>query len=243
MAEARGRREKTVDPAALASDDGSVVSKGTFVPVSHQGGDSFDELALVHQAVGGCVAALQELLLHHHDRLRASVAQSVPRAGQALISADDVCQDAYAATCQAITTFVWSGEDSFFAWLRTIAMRRLADAIRRQSAAKRGGGSAANVVGDAVSASVADLLALVARYDRTPSQSAAEHEASALVNSAIRQLSADHQQVIQLRYFEGRSIAEVAAEIGRTPQATQMLCGRAVDALERALINRGEIFK
>ena len=58
-------------------------------------------------------------------------------------------------------------------------------------------------------------------------------ERRALVVSAIRQLATCHQQVLQLRYFEDRSLAEIAVELRCTRMAAKLRVFRAVTALRK----------
>jgi RNA polymerase sigma-70 factor (ECF subfamily) len=71
----------------------------------------------------------------------------------------------------------------------------------------------------------------VAVTSRTPSASAAGHEAVSAIQSALELLPADYREALQLRYIEGLPMAEVAARLKRTEGAVQMLCQRALKQL------------
>jgi RNA polymerase sigma-70 factor (subfamily 1) len=203
--------------------------------------DLESEEALARQATNGDIAALQTLLLQHHDRLRATIGQSISRSYQSIISADDVCQEAYTAAYASIRDFSWTGPDSFYAWLRTIAMRRLADAMRRQRAAKRGGERHAVAAGSPHGHSTVQLLELVARHSATPSRSAVRNELYETVQAAMGRLSPDHALALQLRYFDGLTAAQAGERMQRSAQAVHMLCARALAELERQLGDPAQI--
>lgn len=201
--------------------------------------DSEEELARL--ATNGDIASLQALLLRHHDRLLATVTQSISRSYQSIISADDVCQEAYAAAFASIGDFSWHGPESFYVWLRTIAMRRLADAMRRQQAKKRGGDRHALGVGAPPGHSTVQILELVAQHSATPSRSAAQNELCETVRDALGRLSPDHALALRLRYFDGLTAAQAGEKMQRSGQAVQMLCTRALAELERQLGDPAQI--
>lgn len=75
------------------------------------------------------------------------------------------------------------------------------------------------------------MLQQIAITSRTPSVSAASHEAISAVQSALESLPADYREALRLRHIEGLAVAEVAAQMGRTEAAVQMLCHRALRQL------------
>jgi RNA polymerase sigma-70 factor (ECF subfamily) len=60
------------------------------------------------------------------------------------------------------------------------------------------------------------------------------------VRSALLRLPAEQQQVIELRFLEDWSHEEVAAQLGKSNEATRALQHRAVDALRRMLLEKEE---
>jgi RNA polymerase sigma-70 factor, ECF subfamily len=60
------------------------------------------------------------------------------------------------------------------------------------------------------------------------------------VRSALLRLPAEQQQVIQLRFLEDWSHNEVAAQLGKSAEATRALQHRAMDALRRMLLEKEE---
>ncbi len=82
---------------------------------------------------------------------------------------------------------------------------------------------------------VPGLDEMLSARDRTPSQSIARREAVGAVQVAIAGLPDDYQQAIRLRYFEGKSLAETAAGMDRTPGAVRGLLDRAKEKMLAAL--------
>lgn len=60
------------------------------------------------------------------------------------------------------------------------------------------------------------------------------------VRAALLRLPAEQQQVIQLRFLEDWSHEEVAAQLGKTSEATRALQHRAMTALRRMLLEKEE---
>jgi RNA polymerase sigma-70 factor (ECF subfamily) len=194
------------------------------------------EQKLVKQAVAGDGAALEGLLLAHHDRLAAALRAKLPRQTRERIGVEDVCQEAYVAAFRQIRRFRPKGDDAFFRWLLKIAERKLLDSGRRDNAARRGGGRGKleNRRSEAMS-SVVDLLELLAVHERTPSRSAAGHEAVAALQTALDGLKDDYGRALRMRYIDGLPVEKVAQRMGRTPRSVHMLCYRGLRKLRELL--------
>ncbi len=191
---------------------------------------------LVQQAVGGDRSALERLLQQCHRPLRRRVEQRISPALAGKVCADDVLQETFAEAFRRIRDFQPRGEGTFLGWLSCIADHRLADMIKACRTAKRGGERVA--VGAPLNpevSTIVDVLALLAVHEATPSRSVARREAVEAVRSALLGLSADYRRALELRYLRGLPVAEIAAQMNRTPRAVHMLCNRGLKALHAAL--------
>jgi RNA polymerase sigma-70 factor, ECF subfamily len=112
-------------------------------------------------------------------------------------------------------------ETRFRSWVLAIAHHRLLDARRREARRPRLATTGATVTaatsGDDVEAETLSLLGL----DE--------------LRPALGALTEDQRSVLLLRAVDDRSIAEVAALLGKRPSAIKMLQHRAADALRRTL--------
>ena len=79
------------------------------------------------------------------------------------------------------------------------------------------------------------LAELLSAGSHTPSRSAARHEEVAAVHKAFEALPDNYRQAVQLRLFEGKSLAETAADMGCSPRAVQGLVDRARKKMRAAL--------
>ncbi len=195
-----------------------------------------DEPQLAARAVAGDEVALSQLLFRCHDRLVGEIGRKLPADIQGSIAAEDIAQEAYVVAFQRIASFNPQDHERFFAWLFAIARNRLMDAIKAHRTAKRGGGRVEVVTGQAAEDDdVVRLLETLAAHSRTPSRSAAGHEAAEAVGRALASLPPDYAEALRLRYLESLPIAEVAARMNRSEGSIHMLCNRALKALKRAM--------
>ena len=79
------------------------------------------------------------------------------------------------------------------------------------------------------------LLEVLAAHSRTPSRSAAAHEAVEAVQRALSGLPEDYGEAIRLRYVEGLPVAQIATRMNRSEGSVHMLCNRGLQALRIAL--------
>lgn len=204
---------------------------------------SRSEQELISQASTGDRSAIHELLMLHHHQLVATIEKQVPADLCGVLSADDVCQEAYVSVFRQVTSFQPHNEQAFERWLRTIADRKLVDMIRTQRAAKRGGGKRVDVryTRDDTS-SMVELLDILAVHERTPSRSAAHRELVRIVQDALDELKEDYREVLQLRYIQSLSVAETAQRMGRSDGAVMMLCNRGLQQLEEVIGDPSRFF-
>ena len=128
--------------------------------------------------------------------------------------AADLLQETFLEAMRSAEGF--RGDAAATTWLCAIASRRLArhyEAERRQAEVRRG----LHALPEVVPAPADDVV----ERDR--------------VVRALGRLSALHRQVLVMKYLDGRAVAEIAAEIGRTRVQVQSLLQRARDHLRHEL--------
>ena len=183
-------------------------------------------------AVGGDTDALQELLAESVPWLapKLSIASKWSRA----ISREDVIQVTFLEAYLRIRTLREPKFASFRAWLARIAENNLRDAIRDLGRDKRPE-SRGRLTSGADGESSRTLLARM-QSDGTSLESrldaAAEIER---LHAAIGELPESYAFVVRAYDLEERSVAEIAAELGRSPGAIHMLHSRALDRLRELL--------
>lgn len=130
---------------------------------------------LLDRACEGDGEALGRLLEQHAAALREHVAGRIPRRWQALLSADDVVQQTFTDAFLNVRQVVSRSESAFVAWLHRIAKHNVGSALRGLEAEKRGG-DRQKIEFRTRDDSLAELCALAAIPQSTPSREAAKRE-------------------------------------------------------------------
>lgn len=171
-----------------------------------------DDAAWLRAAATGDHAAVRRLLDEVGPVLYGYV---FARVGGDEEAAADIVQDTFLEAVRGASSF--RGDSAVTTWLCSIASRRLArhyEAERRQAEARRG------------------LAAVPDAPDGTGIDLVAERD---VVVRALGRLSVPHRQVLVMKYLDGRAVAEIAADLGRTRVQVQSLLQRARDALRAEL--------
>lgn len=199
--------------------------------------DSDDlQMEPIQRAVRGDAVALTLLLTRSRRDVCAYIARHIPADLRGMLDADDVIQEAHAEAFRHIGRFEPRGVDSFDRWVKTIALRKLRDALKMRRADKRGGGNvqvhgAPPGLGD----SVAMLLDLMAGSELTPSRCVAGFEAIDAVRAAMDMLPDDQREAVRHVYIEGLSVQEAALRMVRSERAIHNLCYKAKSKLRELL--------
>ena len=186
----------------------------------------------VHAAKNGDKNALGQLLFDSYDDLASFLRPKIPAAMTRYISVDDVIQQVFARAFVDVAKFEYRGPGSFLAWLRTIGEFRLRDATKEMQRKKRGGD---RVQVETARNSVADVMAMLAADDPTASRVLRHQEAEQAMKLAIAELPEDYRRVIELRYFELKSIQETAEMMDRSAASVRALTDRAKKQLREAI--------
>lgn len=197
--------------------------------------------ALMERAREGDRDSLVALLERLGPRIRDRIEGRISAGLRSVLDADDVMQVTYLEAVLQFDRFREGGVRGFLAWMRRLAENNLTDAVRGLEAAKRP--NPGRRVGPAQRGDSALLLVeyLGATYT-TPSRQAARQEACAFVERALGRLPAAYATVIRLHDLEGRPMAEVAQEMGRSEGAAYMLRARALDRLRGVLGTESRFF-
>jgi RNA polymerase sigma-70 factor (ECF subfamily) len=180
---------------------------------------------LVRRIRAGDEEATRELFDRHLPALRAKARARLPAALRGKVGASDVVQEAWLAAFVSLGDFKHAGDGSFAAWLRKIVERKVSDEVRRHSRAKKRGSKREVRFATDAERLEPDL------GQQTPSQAAGEAEESAALRAVVDGLTKDHATVIRLVHEEGLTLVEAGRRMGRTPDATRMLYGRAMQRL------------
>jgi RNA polymerase sigma-70 factor (ECF subfamily) len=136
-------------------------------------------------------------------------------------TAEDLAADVFVKAIAGIKGYVWRGTP-LLAWLYRIAHNVAID--HRKAAARRAKLQAASEMED-----VEEPRDRIRELDETTD-----------MMRAIQSLTADQQQVILLRFYDGLSSAEVAGIMNKPEGAIKALQARGVRSLKRVLTQRAD---
>jgi RNA polymerase sigma-70 factor (ECF subfamily) len=194
----------------------------------------------LRHAQEGDLSALSKLLALHHPGLRAHLEARMEPALRACLEPEDVLQQAYLAAHQNLDRFEDRGPNAFLNWILTIVDNKLADARRAVHRRKRDIARERAAPAGGASESCFNLLEQLYAHSGTPSRVIRREEAVGALLASLSRLSDVHQQVIQLRFLDGRPVRDVAAQLGRSEAAVVKLTQRALEELRRLMDDLGE---
>ena len=161
-----------------------------------------DEESLVRQAQGGDLAAYDELVRRHQQRIYATVYHMTANHEDA----NDLAQDSFIKAYQAIKSF--KGGSSFYTWLYRIAVNKTINFLKQR---KNRTHMSLNDL-DFNAEHDPDLMALIS--DKTPRREAGLTELQEKLNAALLKLSEPHRLVVVLHDVQGQSHEEIAKIMG-----------------------------
>jgi RNA polymerase sigma-70 factor, ECF subfamily len=189
---------------------------------------------LLSQAQGGDEAALGQLLQSYRPYLALLARLRSDRRLQSKVDDSDLVQDTCLSAHRDFKQFRGSTEREFTAWLREIMAHATANLFRDQRRQRRDFRLEQQLSLNLNESSQMMERALI-HPDSSPSQSAVRRERSVLMANALSQLPSDYREVLVLRELQGRSLAEAAEQMGRTPDAVQKLWARALVQMRRLM--------
>ena len=195
--------------------------------------DSRHSKRLVANAAAGDVQALDQLFARCEGRLRRLIALKGPRHADL----DDLVQEAYLEATKQFADYTYQGPDSFFRWLATVALNRLANLQRMAQAHKRDRRLERPLQRDGSSLVPGGVQP--ADGGPGPRTLTIGAEMQARLDQALATLSADDREVITLARVQGLSLQEIGDRIGRTRNAVALLLSRALRKLKAAIGDRG----
>lgn len=192
--------------------------------------------ALIMKAEAGDRTALGELLLLNYSELARYVALKLPVSVQGTLSADDILQQTFLRAFRGFQRLQQPTPRSFTAWLRRITENQLRSALTAQSRKKRGGEfRQLREPPAACGSSMAELVELLSDHSGTASHVMAKCEAVRAIQIGIAVLPDAQQRAVRLHLVEGKSLAETAAAMKRTPGAVSALVHRAKQNLRQTM--------
>ena len=151
------------------------------------------------------------------------------------LEAADILQEASMSAVTSLPVFDLSERDPF-GWLCQLAEHRIIDAHRKLVAAQKR--SAEREMGGhagPVNSERGGFIDLIVASMTTPSGALTRDQREFRLLEALKNLPAESQTALRLRYVEGLPSKEIAAQLGRTDGATRVLLTRSLAKLQEML--------
>jgi RNA polymerase sigma-70 factor, ECF subfamily len=150
------------------------------------------------------------------------------------LDASDIVQETLLHAYRKRDQFRGNDDRARAKWLRTILARNVADAMRCQGRMKRGIARRTSLQAELDSSSDS-LGAWLLADQSTPSQQAMRHELAVQLANALARLPHSQREALLMHYWQGCSLAEVAAQLNRTTDAAGGLLKRGLHRLRELL--------
>ena len=198
----------------------SVKDRSPVPSTTHNEADLDDVRHLVERAQAGDAAAFGLI----YERYMTPVYQFVHhRVHGDRHLAEDLTADTFVRALRGLNQFCWQNRD-LGAWLVTIARNLIADHYR-----------SARVRRDNVADLADPAFVNTAASQESPEVTAMQRALRVQLLAAIGQLTAEHREVVMLRFYLGLSVTQTATVLGYAEARVRSRQHRAMRALERLL--------
>ena len=211
-----GKATATVPAPASPPDDDVDSETEQFAPPE---GDTAVTHALVERAQAGDAEAFGELYDRYVDLVYRYIYY---RVGTSQL-AEDLTSETFLRALRRISSFTWQGRD-VGAWFTTIARNLVADHYKSGRYRLEMTHEDVTLVGEASN-----------MVEDSPENAVLESMQNKVLLEAVKQLNAEQQECIVLRFLQGLSVAETAQAMGKNDGAIKALQYRAIRSLGRLL--------
>lgn len=162
---------------------------------------SDEDRALVEAAQSGQMAAFEELVARHRDKVYARAFTMMRNEDEAL----DLSQEAWVKGWQRLAQF--QGESSFSTWITRIVINLCLDALRKH---KRQRSESI----EALEEETGGVERQMPVVEVNPTAGLEQQEMRARIDEAMRKLSEEHRAVLTLHEFQELEYKEIARVLG-----------------------------
>lgn len=198
-----------------------------------------DDRQLLELAQGGDQAAWESLVARHREKLRRMIDFRLHPQLQGRVDASDVVQETFIEAARVLTPERHNPDLPVHLWLRRLAKQKLIQAHREHLQAEcRTVGREQRAIPQAQVSSFSIARYLVGDFT-SPSHALLRSEKRQALQAALEQLDALDREVLVLRHFEQLSGPESAEILGISHDAVKKRYVRALEKLQRIMVQVG----
>jgi RNA polymerase sigma-70 factor (ECF subfamily) len=190
--------------------------------------------AFMNRLRSGDAAAWYFLSNRFRQRLREMAAAALPPNLGGRTDASDMVQQTFADANKSFMDFRGTTLAQLFEWLAAILDHNVKDAVRRHVLAQRRSVRSERQL-DGSSQIAANWRNSFAADHTPPIAAADREEAQRRLLAALESLPPRQRTAVRLRHLEGRSLVDIASELGCSNQAAAAVVARGLRALRAAL--------
>lgn len=181
---------------------------------------------LLHNSRSGRPSDLDALLAAIRPWVRQQARLLLNPAFERRLDGSDIAQDVCLRAARGFAEFQGTRPAQFFAWIDRILHRVIIDEFERHRAGIRD-----------LRREVAEsrVLATLVQRESSPEQRAVRDEQAVALAGALEQLPPHQREVLEGRFFDQRSFAELATAMGKSEGALRVVCLRALRKLQELL--------
>lgn len=184
--------------------------------------------ALLHNARNGSAEALGRLFEACRGYLLSIAQQELAASLRAKVDAADVVQETFIEATRDFAAFRGETGPQLLGWLRGILRHNLTDLARHFEYGCR---ALSQEVPLYCQRSTADDTSTFLAVGRPICEQLIVEEQRRALDAALQRLPPPYRQVLQLRFGERCSFAEIGIDLRRSPEAVRKIYGRAVERL------------
>jgi RNA polymerase sigma-70 factor (ECF subfamily) len=192
------------------------------------------DASLLDRLRGGHSDAWCDVATAFRQQLRDLAASALPTGVACRADASDMVQLSLAEASQSFAAFRGNSLPELFDWLAAIVSHNVTDAIRQHVLAQRRTINAELRLDDS-SQNRAAFDRLYTADHTPPSSAAARKESHERLSAALDRLPVRQRDAVRLRHLDGRSLPDIAIQLGCTQQAAAATIARGLRALRKAL--------
>ena len=193
-------------------------------------------MQLLIQARAGDQKALGALLNMYRQYLSLIARLQIDQRLKTKFAPSDLVQETFLCAKRGLGEFRGNTEAELMAWLRRIMANRLLDLNRRYSRQSRDVRREQQLARNMEHSSAMIHNLLPSSPESSPSESMIRREQAVLLANALAALPEHYRDVLVLRHLEGRQIAEVAEQLGRSVPSVKNIWVRAIAMLRETVL-------